>query len=141
MTNELAPAIPLDQSYPELESNVFGPTKIRAFAEDDEFHSFPHRFQQITRILKFFEEQYQTAPSNSSLARAFEVHPTVVTRALKHGHMVADEHAKACLLSPAEEEVIIQWITLNSQKANPELRDGNIQKAFITVGIVQARIS
>jgi hypothetical protein len=79
MTNELAPAIPLDQIDPALESNVLGPTRIRAFREDDEFRSFPYHFQQITRVVKFSEEHYQTIPSNGSLARAFEVHSTVVT--------------------------------------------------------------
>jgi hypothetical protein len=71
MTNELAPAIPLDQIYPALESNVFGPTKIRAFCEDGEFRSFPYRFQQIIHVIKFSEEHYQITPSNGSLARAF----------------------------------------------------------------------
>jgi hypothetical protein len=117
MTNELAPAIALDQIYPALESNVFGPTKIRLFWEDGEFRSFPYRFQQITPVVKFSEDHYQTAPSNGSLARAFEVHSTVVRRALKHGYMVPDIYAKAGLLSPAEENFIIQWITINSQKA------------------------
>jgi hypothetical protein len=118
MTNELAPAIPLDQIYPKLESNVFGPTNIRAFREDDEFRSFPYRFQQITRVVKFSGEHCQTTPSNGSLARAFEIHPTIVTRVVKHGYTVPDIHAKAGLLSPAEEDAIIQWITLNSQKIN-----------------------
>jgi hypothetical protein len=85
MTNDLAPAIPLDQIYPVLEFNVFGPTKIRVFCDDDEFRYFPYRFQQTTRVVKFSEEHYQTIPLNGSLARAFEFHPIVVTRALKHG--------------------------------------------------------
>jgi hypothetical protein len=118
MTNELAPAIPLNQIYPALECNVFGPTKIRWFRKDGEFRVFPYRFQQITRVVKFSEEHYQTTPSNGSLARAFEVHPTVVTRTLKHGYTLPDIHAKGSLLSPAEEDVIIQWVTLNSQKAS-----------------------
>jgi hypothetical protein len=80
MANELAPAIPLDQIYRALESNVFGPTNIRASREDDEFRSFAYRFQQITRVVKFSEGHYQTTPSNGSLARAFEVRPTVVTK-------------------------------------------------------------
>jgi hypothetical protein len=79
MTNKPAPAIPLDQIYPALESNVFGPTKIRAFREDNKFRSFPDRFQQITGVIKFSEEHYPITPSNGSLARTFEVHPTVVT--------------------------------------------------------------
>jgi hypothetical protein len=79
MMNELAPAIPLDEIYPTLESNVFGPTKIRAFCEHDEFRYFPYRFQQITCVVKFSGEHYQTAPSNGSLARAVEFHPIVVT--------------------------------------------------------------
>jgi hypothetical protein len=116
MTNELAPAILLDQIDPTLESNVFGLIKIRAFRDDDEFRSFPYRFQQIKCVIKFSEEHYQTIPSNGSLARAFEVHPTVVTQALKHGYTVPDIYAKAALLSPAEEGAIIQWIRLNSQK-------------------------
>jgi hypothetical protein len=117
MTNELAPAIPLDQIYPPLESNVFGPTKIRAFREDDEFRSFSYHFQQITPVVKLSEEHYQTTPSNGSLARAFEVYLTVVTRSQKHGYTVPDIHAKVGLLSPAEENAIIQWITLNFHKA------------------------
>jgi hypothetical protein len=79
MMNKLAPAISLGQIYPALEFNVFGATTIRAFREDDEFRSFSYHFQQITRIVKFSEEHDQTTPLNSSLARAFEVHPTVVT--------------------------------------------------------------
>jgi hypothetical protein len=122
ITNELAPAIPLDQIYPAFESNAFGPTKIRAFREGDEFRSFPNRFQQITRIVEFSEEHSQTTPSDGSLARVFEVHPAVVTRALKHGYTVPDIHAKAGFLSPAEEDAIIQWITLNSQKAKHATR-------------------
>jgi hypothetical protein len=122
MTNELAPAIPLDQIYPVLEFNVFGPTKIRAFRRDDRFRSFPCRFQQFTRVVKFSGEHYQTTPLNSSLTRAFEVHPTIVTRALKHGYTVPDIHAKAALPSPAEEGTIIQWITLNSRKAKHTIR-------------------
>jgi hypothetical protein len=114
MTSELASEIPLDQIYPALESNVFGPTKIRAFHQDDEFRSFPYRFQQITRVVKFSEGHYQTTPSNGSLTRAFEVHPTVVTRAVKHHYTVPDIHAMVGLLSPAEEDTIIQWITLTS---------------------------
>jgi hypothetical protein len=122
MTSKLAPAIPLDQIYPALESNVFGPTKIRAFREDDEFRSFPSRLQQITSVVKFSEEHYQTTPSQGSLARSFEAHPTVVTQSLKHGYTLPDIHAKASLLSPAEEDAIIQWITLNSQKAKHTTR-------------------
>jgi hypothetical protein len=79
MTNELAPGIPLEQIYPALEYNMFGPTKIREFCEDDEFRFFLYLFQQITRVVKFSKEHNQTIPSNGSLARAFEVHPTVVT--------------------------------------------------------------
>jgi DNA-binding transcriptional regulator YhcF (GntR family) len=116
MTNELAPAIPLDQIYPALEFNVLGPTKIRPFCQNDEFRSFPYPFQQITSVVKFSEDHYQTIPSNRSLARLFEVHPTIVTRALKHGYTVPYIHAKAGLLPPIEEDAIIQWITLNSQK-------------------------
>jgi hypothetical protein len=116
MTNEPAPAIPLDQISPTLESNVFAPTNIRAFREDDEFRSFPYRFQQITRVVKFSERHYQTTPSNGSLALAFEVHPTIMTRALKYGYTVPDIYAKAGLLCPTEEDAIIQWIALNSQK-------------------------
>jgi hypothetical protein len=147
MTNELAPAIPLDQIYPALESNVFGPTKIRAFGEDHEFRSFPYRFQQITAVVKFSEEHCQATPSNGSRARAFEVHPTLVTRVLKHGYTVPDIHAKPGLLSPAEEDAIIQWIALNSQKAKHTTRSQILSyatehsKAFITMGIVQTRIS
>jgi hypothetical protein len=96
---------------------VFGPTKIRASHEDDEFRSFPYRFQQITHVVKFSEEHYQTTPPNGCLVRAFEVHPTVVTQSLKHGYTVPETHAMADLLSPAEDDAIIQWITLNSQKA------------------------
>jgi hypothetical protein len=112
----------LDQIYPVLESDVFIQIKIRAFGENDELHSFPYRFQRITRVVKFSKEQYQTTPSNGSLALAFEVHPTVVTRALKYGYRVPDMHAKAGLLSPAEEGAVIQWITLNSQKAKHTTR-------------------
>jgi hypothetical protein len=90
MTNELAPAIPLNQIYPALESNVFGPTKIPVVREDDEFRSFPYRFQQITCVVKLSKEYYQATPSNGSLARAFEVHPTIVTPSLKHGYTVPD---------------------------------------------------
>jgi hypothetical protein len=122
ITNELAPAIPLDQIYPALESNVFRPTKIRALCKDGEFRSFPYRFQQITCVVKFSEEHYQTTSSNGSLARAFEVRPTIVTGALKHGYTVPDIHAKAGLLSSAEGDALIQWITLNSQKAKHTTR-------------------
>jgi hypothetical protein len=101
---------------------VFEPTKIRAFRENDEVRSLPYRFQQITHGVKFAEEHYQTIPSNGSLARAFEVHPTVVTRALKHSYTVPDIHANGGLLSPADEDAIIQWITLNSQKAKHTTR-------------------
>jgi hypothetical protein len=90
MANELAPAIPLDQIYPALKSNVFGPIKSRAFGDDDEYGSFPCLLQQITRVAKFSEEHYQTMPSEGSLARAFEVYPAVVTRAMKHGSTVPD---------------------------------------------------
>jgi hypothetical protein len=106
MTNELVPAIPLVQIYSALESNVFGPTKIRAFREDDEFRAFPYRFQQITRVVKLSEEHYQTTPSNRSLAQVFEVHPTVMRPALKHGYTVPDIRAKAGLPSRAEEDAI-----------------------------------
>jgi hypothetical protein len=122
MTSELAPAIRLDQIYPALESNVFGRIKIRAFCKDDEFRSFPYRFQQITCVVMFSKEHSQTTPSNGSLARAFEVRPTIVTRALKHSYTVPDIHAKAGLLSPAEEDAVIQWITLNSQNAKHTTR-------------------
>jgi hypothetical protein len=132
MTNQLAPAIPLDQIYPALESNVFGPTNIRAFGQDDKFRSFPYRFQQITPVVKVSKEYYQTTPSNDSLTRAFEVHPTVVTRALKHGYTVQDIHTKAGLLSPAEEDAIIQWITLNSQKARHTTRSQILSYATAT---------
>jgi hypothetical protein len=86
---------------------VFKPTKIRAFCEDDEFRSFPYHFQQITRVVKSSEEYCQPTPSNGSLARAFEVHPTVVTKALKHGYTVPNIHAKADMLSATEQEAII----------------------------------
>jgi hypothetical protein len=122
MTNELTPAIPLDQIYPALKFNVFVPTKICWFCKDGEFRAFPYRFQQITRVIKFSEEHYQTTPSNGSLARAFEIFPTVVTRTLKHGYTVPDIHAKGSLLSPAEEDIIIQLVTLNSQKAKHTTR-------------------
>jgi hypothetical protein len=122
MTNELAPAIPVDQIYPTLESNVSRPRKVRAFREDDEFRSFPYSFRQITRVVKFSEWHYQTTPSNISLARAFEVQYTVVTRALKHSYTMPDIHAKARLLSPAEQDAIIQWITFNSQKGKHTTR-------------------
>jgi hypothetical protein len=138
MTNERAPAIPLDQIYPALESNAFGPTKIRAFREDDEFRSFPYRFQQITDVVKFSEGHYQTTLSNGSLARAFEPHPTSVTGALKHGYTVPNIHATVGLLSLTEEDAIIQWITLNSQKAKHTTRSQilsyatqNIQKPLL----------
>jgi hypothetical protein len=121
MTKGHAPAIPLEQIYPALESNVFETIKIHAFREDDEFRSFTYRFQQITRV-KFSEKNYQTTPSNGSLARAFEGHPTIVTRSLKHGYAVPDIHAKAGLLSPAEQDTIIRWIILNSQKAKHTTR-------------------
>jgi hypothetical protein len=68
----------------------------------------PYRFQLITLVVKFSEEHYQTTPSNDFLTRAFEVHLAIVTRALKHGYTVPDMHAKADLLSPAEEDAIIQ---------------------------------
>jgi hypothetical protein len=68
MTNELAPAIPLNQIYPALDSNAFGPTKTHSFCEDGEFHFFSYHFQQITPVVKFSEEQSQTTPLNGSLA-------------------------------------------------------------------------
>jgi hypothetical protein len=107
ITNKLAPTIPLDQIYPALDQCVWTDKDSRV-PWDDEFRSFPYRFQQITRVVKFSEEHYQMILLNGSLTRAFEVHPTVVTRALKHGYAVPDIHAKAGLLSLAEEDAIIQ---------------------------------
>jgi hypothetical protein len=59
MANELTPAIPREEVYPGLEVHVSGPTKTRAFRQDDEFRSFRYRFQQITPVLKFFEQHCQ----------------------------------------------------------------------------------
>jgi hypothetical protein len=117
MTIELAPAIPLEQLHPALESHVFGLTKIRAFRADEGFLAFQYRFQQISRVIRFFAEYNQVTRCDSFLTRAFEVHPTVVTHALKHSSTVTNIQAKAGLLLSAEEEVIIQWIRLNLQKA------------------------
>jgi hypothetical protein len=103
MTNALAQAIPPEELYPALEAHLFGPTKIRAFREDDEFRSFRYRFQQTTHVVKDFEQGCQATPSNDSLAWAFDVHPAVVTRALKHGYTVPDIHAKASMLVPAQQ--------------------------------------
>jgi hypothetical protein len=72
MTNELALAIPLEQIDSALESHVLGPVKIRAFRKDDEFCSFQYRFQQITRVVKFFEEHCQATPSSGCLARVLK---------------------------------------------------------------------
>jgi hypothetical protein len=78
MTNKPAPAIPLEELYPALEADVFGLTQIHASSEDDELRLFRSRFQQITHVVKFFEQHYQATPSNDSLARVFDVHSIVV---------------------------------------------------------------
>jgi hypothetical protein len=111
----------IEKMYPELESHVFGPIKIRPFGEDDKFRSFQYRLQQITHVVKFFEEYHQADPSNDSLTRAFDDNLTVPTPAPKHDYTVPNVQVKADLFVLAEEEVIIQWIRLNSQKQGTQL--------------------
>jgi hypothetical protein len=65
--------------------------------------------------------------------KIFEAHPIVVTRALKHGYPVPNIFAKAGLWSPAEEDIIIQWITLNSQKARHMTRSQSLNYATETL--------
>jgi hypothetical protein len=93
--------------YSELESHVVGPITIRPFRGDDKFHSLQYRFQQITSVVKLFEEHHQAAPFNDSLTRAFDDDPTTPTRAPKHSYTVPNVQAKAGLFVLAEDEAII----------------------------------
>jgi hypothetical protein len=75
VTNEVTLEIPLEKLDPAFEVHLFGLTKLHAFHADDKFRVFPCRLKQTTRLVKFFEQHYQATPSDSSLARAFNVHP------------------------------------------------------------------